>query len=257
MDETGFFAQVPQQQFEWHGRAMRLPVFYRDARMAQVRVSMHAGEVERLLPSLRLHPLRIAPGRCLMVVALMQYRDTDIGPYEEVLVGFPCTLDRASPQFAGSLRDLPDTLMVVHWLGVSTPIALQAGDELLFTRKFMAEFSFDEPKDGWVDCSVAIDGTSLVRVGVRQGDFQPLGRERHQMLSVRGQHLLRWDFVAGEHQASLSHHAADGRLAWGSHAKAAELAHLDMGRIVEARYAPKFQAILNPIAESYAREIAG
>lgn len=251
MDETGFFAQIPQAEFDWHGRPTRLPVFYRQIRAAQVAVSMHTAEVERLLPSPRLHPLRIAPGRCLMTVAMFQYLETDIGPYEEVLVGFPCTLDHVSPQFSGSLRPLPETLMVVHWLGVSTEIALKAGDELLYTRKFMAEVTFGDRDGGWIDCRVSQDGADLLRLSVRQREMKPVPRERFEMLSVRGEHLLRWDFVTSEYNASMSRHDGDAHLEWGPHPKAREMAALKMGGIVESRYSPRLQAVLGPIMESY------
>lgn len=254
MDESGFFAQIPQHEVDCRGQPVRMPLFYRRSRMLQAGVAMHTAQVEPLLPSPRLHPLRIAPGRCLMVVAVLQYTETDIGPYDEVLVGFPCTLDHVSPQFVGTLRHLPESLMVVHWLGVSTERALQAGDQLLYTRKFMAQFAFEDGEEGWVNALVSQGGQGLLRLGMRPGEARAIGRERHAMLSIHERHLLRWDFLTSEHVAGVSQHGGDALLEWGPHPKGREMARLDLGGIVEARHSARHQAILGPILESYACE---
>lgn len=251
MDTSGFFGQIAQYEVKWPGSSIRVPVFYQHARMAQIGLVAHTAEVAPLLPSARLHPLRIAPTRCLLLLVALQYLDSDIGPYNELLIGFPCTLDKPSPQFAGTLRHLPETLVVVHRLGVTTDIALRAGNELLATRKFMADIRFDE-SDEWMSCDVSQDSVRLLHMAVRKRVLGPMERQRNQMLSVRDGYLLRWEVVMSEHQSSVSRHGTDARWEWGSHPLVQELARLNTGPLLECSYSPRFQSILGPVVESHA-----
>ena len=244
MDTSGFFAQIPQRA--------RLPIFHRQLRVLETEWALHTHQVEPLLPSRRLHPLRIAPGYCLLVVALRQCLASDLGPHDELVVGFPCTLDEPSYQFAGTLRQTPSTLMVLHGLGVSTETARQASDELLLTRGFAAEFAFDEDEDGWVSGLASQGGTGLLRMSVRRGPAVPVARWRQPVLSERSGYLLRWDHLIGEHEASVSHHSADARLEWGPHALGRAMAGLTLGPLVACRYSPQCPAIAGPIVESLA-----
>lgn len=251
MNTSGFFGQIAQYELTWPGQTIKVPVFYQQARMAQIGLAAHTDEILPLLPSSRLHPLRIAPARCLLVLVAMQHLQSDIGPYNELLIGFPCTLDKPSPQFAGTLRHLPQTLVVVHRLAVTTDIALQAGNELLATRKFMADIRIEE-SDEWMSCDVSQDGAKLLHMAVRKGNPGPMERQHNQMLSVRGGYLLRWEFIASEHEGHVSRHGADARWEWGSHPMVQDLARLKVGPLLECSYSPRFQGILGPVVESHA-----
>ena len=49
MDETGFFAQIPQHEVDCRGQPVKMPLFYRRSRMLQAGVAMHTAQVEPLL----------------------------------------------------------------------------------------------------------------------------------------------------------------------------------------------------------------
>lgn len=252
MTDPDFFGGIEQHPMPWHDRVMQVPAFYRRMASAQVALAVPTHNVLPLLPSSRLHPLRIAPTRTLMVVSALRYGDTDIGPYDELMVVFPCTLDEPSPQFSGTFRHPPDTLLVVQSLLVTTEIAMQAGNELLATRKQLADIRVEDEAEWW-SCDVAMDGQAVLSLAVRKGTMQPAQRRHLSMLSVRGDRLLRWGFTIGEHEACVSRHGRDARVSWGPHSLGRELQALEPGPLLECQFSPQMQGILAPVSESLAR----
>lgn len=252
MNDPDFFGEIRQQSIRWQDRSIPIPLFYRHIQAGLWAWAVPTHHVLPLLPSSRLHPLRIAPTRCLLFVSALQHLDTDLGPYGELLIGFPCTLDTPSPQFSATLRHEPPTLMVVHELLVTTDIALRAGSEFLGTRKKIATMQFDDGPDWWV-CEASVDGQQVARLGVRKGLLQPVERQHFQPLSVRGERLLRWDFTIAEHEASRSRHLADTQVSWGPHPIGRLMESLEPGPLLECQYTPQMQAVLAPVAESMAR----
>jgi hypothetical protein len=55
-----------------------------------------------------MHPLRITPWHGVTTIAAFEYRDTDIGPYNEFGVMFPITLHKPAPVLTGFLKALEE-----------------------------------------------------------------------------------------------------------------------------------------------------
>ncbi len=148
MRGSPFFEGVTQGDVVVDPFATKEPTFYYDGCATAAFFAAKLGALRRLMPDPRLSPARLAPG--LGVVALMcfEYRDTDIGAYNEVAI----TVGLNEPWF---LPNLPGRALLsgmrrrqlhgwVHHLPVTTEIARALGVEICNYPKFIAKIDFAE-----------------------------------------------------------------------------------------------------------------
>ena len=74
--------------FMIQGREVRLPVVVRDASSGAATYAVSAAAARRLIPSAALEPVEVWPGRALCSIAVIDYRDNDLGDYHEVSIAF-------------------------------------------------------------------------------------------------------------------------------------------------------------------------
>ena len=70
------------------GREVRLPVVVRDASSGAATYAVSAAAARRLIPGDALEPVEVWPGKALCSLAVIQYRDNDLGDYNEVSIAF-------------------------------------------------------------------------------------------------------------------------------------------------------------------------
>jgi hypothetical protein len=199
-----------------------------------------------------MHPLRVTPRHGLTTINAYQYRDCDLGPYNEVAIGFPITIDKVSPVFTGLLRKLPGIPKVyIHRLPVSTEIARDAGVEFANFPKFLADIVF-EKKNGSFSCYLAEAQSHILTLAVRDLPVRPVARSFLHTITFRLDRILRLEFILGERRQAISRKRAHVYLELGDHPVAQELRSLGLGRIIFCQSVPKFQAILSPVLESFA-----
>lgn len=250
MHNSDFFQQIPQVDVPWDDRTFRVPVFYYDATAIGAAFLTPLDRIRKLLPSPRMHPLRVTPWLGITTITAYEYRDCGIGPYNEVSIGFPVTLDRPSPLFSGLFRKLPGvTKGYIHRLPVTTEIARDTGVEFANYPKFLADIAF-EKKDGSLRCRAAEGQEHILSLSVSKLALQPGGRSYFHSLTFREGRILRLEFILGEGDQGKSRNPADAVLELGDHPIAQELRDLQLGRMAYCYYRPRFQAILSPVLES-------
>lgn len=199
-----------------------------------------------------MHPIRISPGRGLLSVSAYEFRESDIGPYNEVSISVPFTLDVATPMFTGILRKGPaEPRTYIHHLPVTTEIARAAGVELGSYPKFLAHIDF-ERESGWVTCRLAEGEQHILTLVGRELDTRPAPRSRAHAFTARDGRLLRSEVISSERGLAMSSDASDARLELGDHPISKELEGLSIGRVLSYQYAPEYQTILMPVIESFA-----
>jgi hypothetical protein len=148
MRGSPFFDGVTQMEAALGDELVRLPIFYYDGTSTSAVFVARLGALRRLMPDPRFVPARLAPGLGAVAVTCFEYRDTDIGPYNELAISVVLN----EPWF---LPNLPGRALVaslrrhqlhawVHHLPVTTEIARAAGVELYNYPKFVAGIDFEE-----------------------------------------------------------------------------------------------------------------
>ena len=76
------------RRYVFEGREVTMPVVVRDAASAAATYLVPTAAARRLLPSPALDVVELLPGRALFSIACIDYRDNDLGDYNEVSLAF-------------------------------------------------------------------------------------------------------------------------------------------------------------------------
>ncbi len=195
---SDFFANTrPGMEVVRGGATFDLPILYfRD----DVFVSFHTADFDRvraLMPSDRLHPVRLPGGRAMVGVAAFNYVDTSIGPYGEVAVVVPTVHgDRpAVPVLSGVLAGLLEARypgfgnLVLH-LPVTRTVARDAGRGEWGYTKFVADMHFANTPEHY-ECRLAEGGRHILTLRVVKRGMVSPDRKPLVTYSVRGGELIR------------------------------------------------------------------
>ena len=250
MNPGRFYQEIEHIPVSWKDHQVYVPLFYRDFKLMSVNMLASVKKVRALLPSRRLKPYRITPGRTIVAITAYQYRDTDLGPYNEVSVSVPVTMDRNPPMFTGILRKPPANpkAFILH-LPVTTELARALGVEMAGYPKFIADIEFVEEND-WVTCTVAAEERYILSFSGRKLALDRAPRYCLYPITYRNDYLLRSEFLIASRQMGSSSSAQDVQIVFGDHPIAEEMKHLDLGRVVAYQYCPQAQGILTPVLES-------
>ena len=252
--DGGFFRHVYQSGFSLGNETVRMPPFYYDIRSIKAEFIASTAKVRQFLPSPRLYPLRVAPGKCLVVVRALDYLATSIGPYREVLIGIPVTIDRPSKMFIGTLWPRPEAPFVyIFKLPVTTEIALRAGLEFLSAPKFLASIDFHYGAQQ-VTCSLNETGTVIMRLVVHTGGLKQTPRQHFNMLTARDRYLLRWETMESTTSRHTSNSRHDAAMELGTHPIADALRAMELGRVVGSEYVPGGKGTFSAVLESFSIE---
>jgi len=166
MRGSAFFDGIHQIDMDMGGRPGRTPVFYYDGSGVTGVFPARLGELRRLMPDSRYVPARLAPGLGVVSITAFEYRDTDIGPYNELVIMILLNMPAERPNLPG--RALWDSVVrpervhgcVIH-MPVTTSVALSAGVDFYNFPKSLADIEVVGTRAGPV-CRVAQDGEPIL-----------------------------------------------------------------------------------------------
>jgi len=160
-----FFQDVSQLELALDGYDVRLPIFYYDGSAMTGVFPARLSALRERMPDRRFQPARLAPGVGVVAITCFEYRDTDIGSYNELAIAIPLSVpyDRPNPPLRALLGAQRSGQMhaYVHHLPVTTEIALVAGKRLWNYPKFVADIDFTE-RAGRRTCTLAHDGEHIL-----------------------------------------------------------------------------------------------
>lgn len=143
-----FFEGVTQVDASIAGERAKLPIFYYDGTAQTAVFAARLGSLRRLLPDPRMVPARLAPGLGAVAVTCFEYRDTDVGSYNELAIAVvlhepPHKLNLPGRALVEGLRR-GQLHAFVHHLPVTTELARATGVEFYNYPKFVASIEFEE-----------------------------------------------------------------------------------------------------------------
>jgi hypothetical protein len=160
---SSFFEGIEQVEASIAGVRGKLPTFYREARCLTAVFPARLLEMRKRLPDRRFVPAHVVPGIGAVYLAAFEYRDTDIGPYNEFAVGFLLN----SPDYPrvpgyNLLRQLLHNSYhaYVRHLPVTTEVSLRGGVDLYNYPKSIASIDFSDSADR-VGCELG-EGEELI-----------------------------------------------------------------------------------------------
>jgi hypothetical protein len=170
MGRSPFFDGVGQVDVKVDGMAAKLPIFYYDGTAMTALFVARWRELRRVLPDPRFVPARLAPGLGVVGITCFEYRDTDIGPYNELAVSILLNEPWFLPNLPGQAlaRGLVRKQLhaFVHHLPVTTEVARATGVGYWGYPKFVAGIDFEESA-GRRTCRLSEDGEEILTLSAR------------------------------------------------------------------------------------------
>ena len=167
-----------QRAYVFQGREVTLPVEVRDAASGAVTYLVSAAVARRLLPA-ELDVVEVLPGQALFSIAMIDYRDNDLGDYNEVSLAFFVRPKGESPAlgvpFLGSVVDFfRNSLATWIWkLPVNQSFTCEAGSGIWGFPKSVEQIDFEDA-GGRRTCRLVMDGRHVLTLSVARGGTREL-----------------------------------------------------------------------------------
>jgi hypothetical protein len=151
--------------YQWFNREYDtpLPIFYYDCSSMSVIYTASTGLVKKHIPGDDLYPVEIFPGRCLVTISGFEYRNSDLGPYNEFSVAVlvqhkkkPLPLLPVISSMAGNCFHV----FILH-LPVTSEKARRGGVELGGFPKFLADIEFRK-NQSFTECTLSYKKNHVV-----------------------------------------------------------------------------------------------
>ncbi|MFN8545315.1 MAG: acetoacetate decarboxylase family protein [Candidatus Binatia bacterium] len=230
--------------FVVQGRPIALPVQVRDAVSITATFTVPTVAVRRLVPHGALRIPEIMPGRALCVLAAVEYRDNDLGQYNEVAVSFLVESGK-QPSFplVGLLRGLRRHTIgaYIHRLPVTTTFSRDVGRDVWGFPKTVDDITFTEA-DGWRTARLVVGRTHALSLSVRRGGRRRMAATPQDSWAARDGVLWRTPSVMSGEGVGV-HVFGGARLELGAHPIGDELRSLGLPhRPLVATYMARMRA---------------
>jgi hypothetical protein len=156
MRDDVFFENTPKKILDFKGEPAEFPALYYDFRFVNCIFTAKIDRLKQILPHPQFKPIPIWPGTGLLTVCFFEYRDSAIGPYNEVAINVPINFAPDSilskTSALSSLRKNVFSIYILH-LPVTTEIARDRGIYFFNYPKFLAEIECVE-QDGSLEITL-------------------------------------------------------------------------------------------------------
>jgi hypothetical protein len=159
------------------GRAVGLPCVVRDASSGAATFLVSAAAARAMLPGDAFEPLEYLPGRALLSLAAIDYRDNDLGDYNEVSIAF-AVRPRGEPGGVPYLGNWLDLLRgrlrtFIHWLPVDQAFTREAGETIWGFPKTVEKIDFDYAPER-ATCRLEAGGRHVLTFSMPRGGSRAL-----------------------------------------------------------------------------------
>jgi hypothetical protein len=208
-----------------------MPALVTDASTATATYLVDARAARCLLPGDEIDVVELLPGRALLSLACVDYRENDLGDYNEISVAF-FVRERSAPPglpVLGTALALMRGRMAtyIHRLPVDQGFTCEAGRRIWGFPKTVDDIELDYASDR-VHCRWAIDGKLVLRFSVPRGGARTLPDTELVTYSYIEGVAHRTRFVSGAEGVGFRLGGAE--LSLGDHPIAAELRGLGLPR---------------------------
>ncbi|MGH0034929.1 MAG: acetoacetate decarboxylase family protein [Myxococcota bacterium] len=179
--------QPPSYQIQ--GREVTLPCIVRDAASGAATFVVRSAPARALVPP-EFEVVEIAPGRTLLALAIIDYRDNDLGDYDEVSITF-FVRPRGAPKGVPYLGTIVDFFRqrlgsYIYKLPVNQSFTCEAGCTIWGFPKTVEKIDFDYTEDE-ARCRLEMDGQLVLDVTApRGGDKEMPEREMATFTLING-----------------------------------------------------------------------
>lgn len=222
-------ARTAATSFVIQGREVRLPVVVRDASSGAATYAVSTAAARRLIPGDVLEPVELWPGRALCSLAVIDYRDNDLGDYNELSIAF-FVRERAAARglpYVGTIADFlrGRVATYIRHLPVDQSFTCEAGRTIWGFPKTVQRIDFS-PGDERANCALHMDGQHVLTLSVPRGGSRRLADAAMTTYSFIDGAAHKTAFTSGGE--GVGFHLGGAALTLGTHPIAAELRSLGL-----------------------------
>jgi hypothetical protein len=212
------------------GRTVEMPVYVRDASSGAATFVVPTAAARRLIPA-ALEPLELLPGRALMSLAAIEYRDNDLGRYNEVSIAFFVRVrgSGGGVPYVGTIVDFlrARAATYIHRLPVDGSFTCEAGRTIWGFPKTVETIEVSRP-GGRSECRLVADGRHALTLTLPRGGTRKLPDAEMVTYSFIDGVLHRTEFSSGGE--GVGFHLGGAEVVLGEHPIADELRSLGFPR---------------------------
>jgi hypothetical protein len=226
---TGAAPGAGDPHYVFQGREVTMPVEVRDASSAAATYLVDAAVARTLLPTPQLDVVELLPGRALFSIAAIDYRDNDLGDYNEISLAF-FVRERSAPRgipYLGTLVDfLRGHVATYIWkLPVNQSFTRDAGAGIWGFPKTVDVIDFDDAADRR-RARLIMDGRSVLTFSTLARGTRTLPDAPTTTYTMVHGRLHRTQFTMGSREVGFALGGAD--LTLGDHPVADDLRRLGL-----------------------------
>ncbi len=160
---SDFFKGIHQ----WQNREydVVLPIFYYDCSAISAVYTASTRLVKKYIPVGDLYPVEVFPGRCLITISAFEYRNSDIGPYNEFSVAVIVKHKRKPlpllPVITSMIKNRFEVFIIR--LPVTSERARRGGVDLGGYPKFLADIEFSKSRDA-TTCTLSHKKNNIITI---------------------------------------------------------------------------------------------
>jgi len=211
------------------GRTVTMPCVVRDACSATATWLVSSRAAQALLPGPDLEIAEIMPGRGMLSIACIDYRDNDLGDYNEVSIALFVRKrgDRKGVPYLGAAADMMRGLLPTHiiHLPVTQSLSCEAGQTIWGFPKTVDEIDFDTTSDR-ARCIWNKDGQNVLKLSLPIGGNRDFPEQKLRTYSYIDGALHETQFVSSAENLGVRMRGAEIEL--GAHPIADELRSLGL-----------------------------
>ncbi len=189
--------------YTFEGRDFTLPCVVRHASAGAATFLVSAKAARRLLPGPEIELAELLPGRALCVIAIIDYKDNDLGDYDEVSIAFFVRPRGDAPAipWLGNWIDLVRGRLAVyiHHLPVNQSFTCEAGCTIWGYPKTVQQIEFTYPPER-ASCKLVYDGEHALTLSVPRGGKRTLPESE----------MTNYSYIEGVAHANVASQGAEG-----------------------------------------------
>ncbi|MFT5042999.1 MAG: hypothetical protein ACI8TX_003996 [Hyphomicrobiaceae bacterium] len=156
-----------ERRYEVQGQEVRMPVVVRDASSLAATWLVDTERATAMIPGDAFETVELFPGKSILSLALIDYRDNDLGDYNEVSVAFfvrPRGTATGIP-YIGTLMDILRSRVSTYicWLPVDQSFTRDAGDGIWGFPKTVDTIDY-ERVSGRASATLVAEGQKVLRM---------------------------------------------------------------------------------------------
>ncbi len=252
--ESTFLEDIVQHRVEITGGSCDVPILYNDVFAVAGVFAAPTLKLRELLPTSKLVPVEIYPGKGLLGFMAADYRYSSIGPYREFIIMVPARYrPRFNPPLFPVLRMSASlSFEVFIWqLPLTSEKGLHAGVDIWGFPKFIADIDFSED-ESTVSCKLSEGGKEILTLEVKKNPARMKTYFDYTTFSVKDRELLRTHVNGISSSLGRSFRPGGAHLTLGEHQLSRRIREIAPGRSVQTLYIPHGQIILPEAEESLA-----